>query len=364
VAARRSNGNGKNGKNGSALAHRLTSEPAPRRFWVGGATGFLGAHLVKLLRREGHQVVAVSRRGGQIGDVEVRALDVLDPEAVADSARGLDGAFLATGRVSRNPEDAGLLHQSNVLGVKNALAGLRAAGIRRAVVASTSGTLAVGTSPDCVHTEDSEAPTEIILRWPYYRSKYFGEREALEANSKELEVVIVNPSLLLGPGDLRESSTGDVRQFLEGSIPAVPAGGMSFVDARDAASGMVLAFERGRPGQRYLLTAKNLTVAAFFQRLERLTGVRAPRLRLPGDRRLALGLNQLFSRTVRAIGGTPPVDEISVEMAQYYWYCSADRAKAELGWEPRDAGETLRDTVEDLIRRQVVVPKRAARPTE
>jgi nucleoside-diphosphate-sugar epimerase len=106
------------------------------------------------------------------------------------------------------------------------------------------------------------------------------------------------------------------------------------VDVRDVAIGMLLAFGRGRAGERYLLNAKNLTIAAFFQRLERLTGIRAPRLRMPASRPLALGMNTLFTRAVRAIGGTPPVDEVSVEMAQYYWYCDS-AAERELGWVPR-----------------------------
>jgi dihydroflavonol-4-reductase len=284
-------------------------------------------------------------------------VDVLDRDAVAESARGADGAFLVTGLVSRDRDDAEALHRANVVATREALAGLRKAGVPRVVFASTSGTIAVGTDPDRVFTEDAVAPLEIISRFPYYRSKYYAEREALEADSPELEVVVVNPSLLLGPGDVRESSTADVRRFLERSIPAIPRGGMAFVDARDAALGALAALVRGRAGERYLLNGKNLTVAAFFQRLERLTGVRGPRLPLPASRNLALGVNHLFTRAVKAIGGEPPVDEVSVEMAQYFWYCSSAKAERELGFVARDAGETLRDTVEDLLARGVVSPR-------
>jgi len=259
--------------------------------------------------------------------------------------------------VSRDRADAEALHRANVLATREALAGLKKAGVPRVVFASTSGTVAVGTDPDHVFTEAEAAPLEVISRWPYYRSKYYGEREALEADSPELEVVVINPSLLLGPGDVRESSTADVRRFLERSILAVPRGGMAFVDARDAAQGALAAFEHGRAGERYILNGKNLTVAAFFQRLERLTGVRAPRLPLPASRSLALGVNHLFTRAVKAIGGEPPVDEVSVEMAQYFWYCSSEKAERELGFVARDAGETLRDTVEDLLSRGVVAPR-------
>lgn len=325
------------------------------KYWVAGATGFLGSHLVRTLTERGHQVIAVSKSGGAVHGVDVAPVDVLNEKAVAESAKGVDGAFLVTGRVSRDRDDAELLHRDNVLGTESALKALRLAGIKRVVVASTSGTLAVSRDPDAVADESCRAPLEIIARWPYYRTKLYSERVALEANKAgEFEVVVVNPSLLLGPGDLRESSTGDVRLFLERSIPAIPAGGMAFVDARDAALGLLQAFERGRAGERYLLNGKNMTIAAFFQRLERISGVKAPLLRMPSSRPLALGLNQVFAKAVEAIGGRVPVDQVSVEMAQYFWYCSADKAERELGFSARDAGETIADTVDDLVKRKVV----------
>ena len=345
-------GNGKS-RNGAGALH---VEPR-RRYWVGGATGFLGSHLVRVLLDAGHDVVAASRSGGEVHGIPVAAVDVLDADAVAESARGASGAFLATGKVSRERDAAEELQRLHVVGTRSALAGLRSAGVPRVVVASTSGTLAVGTDPNAIYTEEDRAPLHVIARWPYYRTKLYAEREALEANDPPaFEVVVVNPSLLLGPGDERESSTGDVRRFLERAVPAVPTGGMAFVDVRDAARGMLLAMERGRAGERYLLNAKNLTISAFFQRLERLTGIRGPRLRLPASRPLALGLNTLFSRAVRAIGGTPPVDEVSVEMAQYFWYCDSAKAERELGFSARDPGETLRDTVDDLVARGVAFP--------
>jgi len=331
-----------------------------KRLWIGGATGFLGTHLVRVLKQQGHELVLASRSGGEVEGLPVQAVDVLDPAAVAESARGCDGAFLATGKVSRDRDAGEELHRAHVLGTRGALAGLLRAGVRRVVVASTSGTVAVSGNAAQIADEGGHVPLELVAMWPYYRSKLYAEREALEANSPEFEVVLVNPSLLLGPGDLRESSTGDVRRFLERAIPAIPGGGIAFVDVRDAALGMWLAFERGRAGERYILNAKNMTVAAFFQRLERIAGVKAPALRMPRSRPLALAVNGLFSKALRAIGGEPPVDEVSVEMAQYYWYCSSSKAERELGFSTRDPGETLRETVNDLIARKVVFPKRAA----
>lgn len=273
------------------------------RYWVAGATGFLGSHLVRELAGAGHDVTAVARSAGDVEGVRVQPVDVLDAEAVARSARGADGAFLAFGKVSRDPADAEELHRLHVWGTRAALRGLREAGVRRVVVASTSGTIAIDTDPKVVHDESSPRPLEHIAKWPYYRSKYYGELEALEANQPGFEVVVVNPSLLLGPGDERGSSTEDVRKFLGGEILAVPRGGVAFVDVRDAAIGMVAAMERGRAGQQYLLNAANLPVGVFFGQLERITGVPAPRLPLPRSRTLAVEATRLFNRAVKAIGG-------------------------------------------------------------
>ncbi len=330
-----------------------------KKYWVAGATGFLGAHLVRALTEAGHDTVCVSKSGRSKNGQNVESVDVLDEAAVEKSARGCDGAFLAAGGVSRDRDDAEELFRVHVHGTKAALAALERAGVKRVVYVSTSGTIAVGTEPDQVLDESASAPLEIIARWPYYRSKLYAEREAIEANKDGFEVVVVNPTLLLGPGDERESSTGDVRRFLDRSIPAVPAGGLSFVDVRDAASAVVEAMDRGRPGERYLLSASNMTVAAFLKRLERLTGVQAPVVRMPKTRFLAIGANKLFSRALEAVGGKPPVDEISVEMAQYFWYCDPSKAERELGFSPRDPGETLRDTVDDLVKRKRAFPKGA-----
>ncbi|MGH7294754.1 MAG: NAD-dependent epimerase/dehydratase family protein, partial [Polyangiaceae bacterium] len=160
------------------------------RVLVTGATGFLGAHLVQALQAHGHEVVPYSRsRGG----------DVLDGGRVKAAAQGCDGAFHCAGKVSRRPEDAEALYRLHVEGTKSVLEACEAAGVRRVVIASTSGTIAVSESPEHVATEDDEAPMGLLARWPYYRSKLFAERAALARSREGFEVVSVNPSLLLGP---------------------------------------------------------------------------------------------------------------------------------------------------------------------
>lgn len=314
-----------------------------------GATGFLGTHLAMALQARGHTVVALARSTGG---------DVLDPVGLRSRVAGCDVAFHCAGRVSRRPQDAEALYQLHVQGTKNVLGACEAAGVRRVVLASTSGTVAVGDSPGHVATEESPTPLGLVSRWPYYRSKLFAERAALASSRDGFEVVSVNPSLLLGPGDVNRSSTEDVRLFLEGALPAVPAGGLSFVDVRDAAEAMCLAMERGRAGERYLVGACNLTVRDFFARLERVSGVRGPWVGLPRSREVArLGARLVEQLAARVGLPVPPVDSVSVEMAQCFWYLDASKARRDLGWTARDAGVTLHDTVEDLRLRGVVWPR-------
>jgi dihydroflavonol-4-reductase len=318
------------------------------KYLVTGATGFLGSHLVRTLASAGHDVVPFSRGSGG---------DVLDARLVEAAARGCGGAFHCAGKVSRDAADAEDLYRLHVEGTKTVLDACAAAGVARVVVASTSGTVAVSEAPGRVVSEDEAAPLGIVSRWPYYRAKLFAERAALDRNRPGFAVVCVNPSLLLGPGDLRGSSTEDVRLFLEKGVWFVPGGGLSFVDARDAAEALRLAMDAGRPGERYLVGACNLTVAEFFARLERVSGVSAPRIPAPRSREAA----RLAARVLRSIAtrvGLPsPVDPETADMASCFFYLDAGKAERELGWTARDPNETLYDTVEDLRARGAVWPR-------
>jgi nucleoside-diphosphate-sugar epimerase len=158
--------------------------------------------------------------------------------------------------------------------------------------------------------------------------------------------VMINPSLLLGPGDDRLSSTQDVLKFLAGEIPATPSGGINFVDVRDAAPVFYTAMQKGIAGERYLLGGPNWTLERFFGHLERASKVSAPKFKIPAK------LHKLSSTLVEAayksIGKTPPLDPISMEMSRYFWYVDSGKAISELDFESRDPQDTLYDTVEYL----------------
>jgi dihydroflavonol-4-reductase len=330
------------------------------RYLVTGATGFLGGHLCVALREKGHDVVALVRVESdalaQLG-VEQRRGDVLDEASVVAAADRCEGLFHCAGKVSLDPSDAEELHRLHVVGTRTTLDAAKRAGVRRVVIASTSGTVAVSTLVDKVARETDEAPLALVARWPYYRTKLFAEQEALARNALDFEVISINPSLLLGPGDLRGSSTEDVRLFLDRRIPATPSGGLSFVDVRDAAEAMRLAMERGVGGERYLVTAANMTISAFFSRLERISGVKAPWLPMPHAPSITKAGLDLVERVLRRGGLALPVDPIRVELGSHTWYADSTKAETALGWRARDPGETLADTVRDLRERGVVWPE-------
>lgn len=330
---------------------------AKSRVLVTGATGFLGRYVVEELLARGHHVVALVRRTtNELPDNVTQIVgDVLGAASVEAAAQGCSALFHCAGKVSRDPADAELMQRVHVDGTKITLDAAKRAGVSRAIVASTSGTIAVSDDPKKIKNERATPPMDLIGKWAYYRSKLFAEMAALDRNDPpRFEVVVVSPTLLLGPGDLYGSSTKDVADFIDGKIPAIPGGGLSFVDARDAANAMVLAWHNGRPGERYLVAAQNLSFAAFCDKLERISGVRAPVVRMPRSEKLAKVGALLDRALAKRMNAKPRLDETTLEMAQVFWYVDSTKAKDELGWVPRDPHDTLTETVNDLRERGVV----------
>jgi nucleoside-diphosphate-sugar epimerase len=313
---------------------------------VTGATGFLGEHLCRVLALQGHAVRGLARsRSAILADLGVDHVrgDVLDGPELDRALAGAAAVFHLAGAVSRDPEDAQRMMRLHVDGTRRVLERMAAAGVRRMILASTSGTIGVSKQEEIL---DETAPyaERIVAGWPYYASKIYQERLAFERGARlGIEVVAVNPSLLLGPGDRRLSSTGDVRKFMKRQLPVVPAGGVSFVDARDVARATAAALERGRAGERYLMGAANWTMKEFFARLGRVAKVAPPRLRLPA--KLSRWGASVVEELYRHRGKEPPVDRISVEMAEHFWWIDSGKAERELGFAARDPQLTLVDTV-------------------
>src|SRR6266853_249412 len=325
----------------------VVKKVAPTTLITGG-TGFLGSHLVRQLVQSGAKdirVMATSIPEWLAGlgiDTFEGSVTVAD-----DVARAVDGVteiYHLAGKVSREKDEAREMYKLHVDGTRLLCDAAKKTGVQTIVLASSSGTIAVSETGDIVSDETCSPPLDIISRWPYYASKAYQEMAALERFSgKGLRLVIMNPSLLLGPGDDRLSSTKVVLDFMARKIGAVPTGGVSFVDARDAAKSFRIAMRKGRHGERYLMGAANWTFTKFFGRLERLTKVSGPRFALPS--KIAVTGAQLIDSLFRQWDFTSPVEPGAIEMAQYFWYLNCSKAARELGFKPRDPGETLHDTV-------------------
>jgi dihydroflavonol-4-reductase len=306
---------------------------------VTGATGFLGSTLVPLLREAGHEVRAMSRGGEGEGGVKA---DIRDPAAVRAALNGCEGLYHLAGLVSRDPADARKMYELHVDGTRNLLAAAKEAKVKRVVLASSSGTIGVSRTRH-VATEADDYPIETVARWPYYLSKIYEEKIAIEAARSGLPVVILNPSLVLGPGDTRLSSTQDVFRFMMGRIPAMPRGGISFVDVRDAAAAFVAALSKGTPGERHLLGAANWEFSEFFARLGRIARKPPPALNLPSAVQIAGA--HLLERYARMRGREPDLPAADVEMGACWFFIDSSKSERLLDFRPRDPLETLSDTV-------------------
>lgn len=320
-----------------------------RQILVTGGTGFLGRHLVKRLVEQGESQVRVLTRGFdlELADLGVEMIEGSLTEAhdVRRAIEGVTHVYHLAGRVERDPERAHLMYDLHVEGTRHLLDALRDQPVEKIVVASTSGTVGVSRNPDFIARDSSPHVENVVSAWPYYLSKIYAERVCQRfIDTYQMPIVQLRPSLLLGPGDRKDSSTGDVVLFMKRKIPATITGGISFVDVRDVADAFIAAMDRAPAGRTYLLGAENMTLRAFFEHLEQITGVRVPWLPIP-DEALSLGA-KLLGGAMKTLGiKSDGVDPVSVEMARHYWYIDSARAKKELGFSPRPVQETLRDTV-------------------
>jgi dihydroflavonol-4-reductase len=316
---------------------------------VTGGTGFLGSALVPMLAAEGHSLRLLARTGAPqaeaLGAELVRA-PIEDVESVRGALEGVDAVYHLAGRVSFDDEDPTALYRLHVEGTRRILEAAAAAGVSRFILASSSGTIGVSRT-ERTATEVDDYPIAAVAHWPYYLSKIYQEKTALRFHRDGgLPVLVLNPSLLLGPGDARLTSTDVVFKFLARRILAMPSGGLSFVDVRDAARAFAAALTRGRPGERYLLGGANMTFADFFGRLSRLSGVGRPAMRLPGTASV-LGA-RLLERFHEWRESEPPISSAEVEMGERWWWVDSSKAAGELGFSPRDPQETLFETVRYL----------------
>jgi dihydroflavonol-4-reductase len=318
---------------------------------VTGASGFLGWHVSRALAKRGYQVRALVRPGSHVTDLDVDIAlgDLRDPTSLERALKGCSLLFhvAADYRLwARQPAD---LYRSNVDGTRNLLSVARRVGLERVVYTSTVG--CVGIPHDGLGDENT--PVSIRdMAGDYKRSKFLAEQVALEFARVGLPIIIVNPTAPVGDHDVKPTPTGQiVADFLDGRLPAFIDTGLNIVDAEDVAEGHLLALESGKPGERYILGSENLTLAAILQLLARITGRKAPGVRLPYVVAYCAGI---CSTAWAEVTGDPPRVPIDgVRMARKKMWVSHDKARRELGFQPGPAESALRQAVNWFLARQI-----------
>ncbi len=311
---------------------------------VTGASGFIGWHVARLLTERGQKVRALVRPTSALRELEV--------ERVAGDLRdagSLDRAVAGCGRVFHVAADYRLwarhsqeLYESNVEGTRNLLEAARKHGVERFIYTSTVGCIGV---PHGGLGDETVPVTLDEMTGAYKRSKFLAERVALDFAASGFPVVVVNPTAPVGDHDVKPTPTGKiVLDFLKGAMPAFIDTGLNVVDVRDTAEAHLLASERGRPGERYIVGCENLTLAEILQKLARLTGKQAPRVKLPYAVAYAAGV--VTTGWARVTGRPPLAPLDAVRMAKKKMFVSTEKARRELGFAPGPVDAALGRAVE------------------
>ncbi|PSB06023.1 dihydroflavonol 4-reductase [filamentous cyanobacterium CCP2] len=300
--------------------------------FVTGGTGFVGANLVRLLLAEGYRVRALARSSSRLDnlqglDVEVVNGDLLDPN-LADLMQGCEAVFHVAAHYSLWQSDREMLYQNNVLGTRNVLAAARQAGVNRTVYTSSVAAIGVGANGVPVN-ETYQSPVEKLVGY-YKQSKYWAEQEAVQAAKAGQDVVIVNPSSPIGAWDVKPTPTGEIiLRFLRRQMPAYVDTGLNFVDVQDVAWGHLLALQKGKRGDRYILGNQNLTLKSVLDQLAQITGLPAPARSIPAW--IPLSVAWVDEKVLAQFGKTPSVPIDGVRMSMQYMYYDAAKAVQELG---------------------------------
>jgi dihydroflavonol-4-reductase len=308
---------------------------------VTGATGLVGSHVARLLAARGDEVRVTTRERSRLDNLtgfEYTAVpcDILDRRKVRAAMRGVSRVFHVAGltNLRAHPD---LLFRINVDGTRVVLEEALRAEVERVVF--TSSCAAIGPAPRGSTADETQVFRAGGYALAYVDAKHEAEAEALRLAAQGLPVVVVNPAHVFGRGDLYRSSTALVLRFLRREIPAYVDGALNIVDVEDVARGHLLADEKGRVGERYILGNRNFTLDRLFADLGRLSGVDPPAVKLPLAGALA------FARAVERMPGRPVVTTAEVRASSLWWAYRSTKARRELGWKPSHHEDTLESTI-------------------
>jgi len=317
--------------------------------FVTGATGFLGAHVARTLAAQGADLSLLVRPTSDLRNLEGISAervtgDLRDPASLQRAIAGCDTVFHVAADYRLWVPDPEQMYGSNVEGTRNLLAAARQARVRRVVYTSSVATIGFRSNG---HPADEDSPVSLAdMIGPYKRSKYMAEQAVLEAGRAGQDVVVVNPSTPVGEMDIKPTPTGRiVLDFLKKKFPAYVDTGLNLVDVAECARGHILALEKGKSGERYILGGENLTLKQLLDRLAAITGLPSPRIRLPHF--VALGAAVLDEVvTGRLLGHEPRATVDAVRMGRKKMFVSSVKAERELGWKIVPVEDALRRAAE------------------
>jgi dihydroflavonol-4-reductase len=306
---------------------------------VTGAAGFLGSHVARQLVARGDNVRVLMRPSSTnraIADLSLEYVtgDLRDPASLDRAMKNVKRVFHVAADYRLWAKRKQDIYDSNVGGTKNLLDAAKRAGVEQVIYTSTVATIAVDRPQH--PNEFTDAKLEEMVGH-YKRSKWLAEKEALRAAKSGLPVIVAMPTTPVGPGDWKPTPTGKiVLDFLNGKMPGYVQTGLNFIGVEECAAGHLLIAEKGKVGERYLLGGENLTLKQMLDALSKITGLPAPRLKIPHG--LALGVayaNMAFSRL---LGREPGIPVEGVKIARHMMFVDCTRARRELGF---NAGPVL-----------------------
>lgn len=315
---------------------------------VTGATGFIGANLVRELINQGYEVRALVRKQSNrknIQQLKVEEVlgDLRDRSSLDNALNGCDVLFHAAASYTFWSSDSKAIYEANVQGTENILAAALRKGIKKIVYTSTESTIGITTNGTPGNEEYCARSCDVAGH--YKKSKLMAEKLALNMCQEGLPLVVVNPTLPIGPFDIKPTPTGQmVIDFLNHRMPAYVNTGLNVIDVVDVAKGHVLACEKGRIGERYILGNKNTTFRDVLGILEQITGIKAPGLKLPIW--LALGAayaDEFVSGII--LKRYPRVPLAGVKTARKFRYFDCTKAVSELGLPQTPIEEALEEAV-------------------
>ncbi|MHB1413930.1 MAG: hopanoid-associated sugar epimerase [Chloroflexota bacterium] len=315
---------------------------------VTGVSGFVGGNLARELLRQGYQVKGFLRpqsdRRNLAGlAVEPAYGDLRDAESVERAMDGCDCVFHVAAAYTLWSRDPRSVYATNVEGTRNVLKAALAKGIRKVVYTSTESTIAGGEDGCLAESKDHKG--KYVPAGDYKRSKYQAEQVAMDLGRQGLPVVVVNPTTPIGPGDLKPTPTGQIIvDFLNGRMPAYVNTGLNLIYVEDVVKGHILAMEKGRAGERYVLGCRNVTFQDMLGMLEQITGLKAPSLRIPIW--LALGVAYVDEFAAKnLLERTPRVPVAGVKTARRFRFFDCSKAVQELGLPQTPIEEALEKSV-------------------